>query len=90
MVLIAGTTETPPAGIAAANGVESVQASVHNLSTLLAVLASEGVESGYVSGWNGQQGDYVLRSNGAIAPYDEHANDTGHAFVVQPQAPGTD
>ncbi|KCZ81949.1 hypothetical protein H312_00592 [Anncaliia algerae PRA339] len=84
LVLIKGRCGDDPSQIAAKNGLSSVGADANNISTLVSILKNAGADSAFVSGWNGQPGSYVLRDNGALAPYQHLTNDTEYAFAYRP------
>ncbi|MFI5534194.1 hypothetical protein ACIA8O_37230 [Kitasatospora sp. NPDC051853] len=85
VLLLAGTdADESPAAIAANNGLIPAGATSANIHELVTMLQRNSVESAHVGSWNGQAGDFVLRGNGALHPYDAFTNDANHAFAVRP------
>ncbi|MFF3620780.1 hypothetical protein [Streptomyces sp. NPDC002467] len=87
IVLLTGSeADETPASIAGRNGYDAVDADNTNISLLIAMLKEQVVESAYVRSWNGQSGDFVLRSTGALGPYDAFTNNAYYAFGVEKSA----
>lgn len=80
--LIGGRPNQPPSQICRELGCSSVMATTQNLPHLLDVLRRSGVEAAAVNGWNGVYSDLVLKSNGALAPYNPQTNNANAAFCI--------
>ncbi|RVD90794.1 spore wall and anchoring disk complex protein [Tubulinosema ratisbonensis] len=83
LILIKGRCGDSPESICAKNGVVGAGADTNNIDTLISILKNAGVESAYVNGWNGTPGNFVLRSNGALAPFSPFTNDTEYTFCYK-------
>lgn len=83
LILIKGRCGDNPEQICAKNGVVGAGADTNNIDTLISILKNAGVDSAYVNGWNGTPGNFVLRANGALAPYVPFTNDTEYTFCYK-------
>ncbi|ELQ73802.1 hypothetical protein THOM_3281 [Trachipleistophora hominis] len=69
-----------PMEICKLNGMAGVMASARNLPFLIELLRTNKIDAAVVCGWNGTPGNFVLRANGALAPYDPLTNNASYAF----------
>lgn len=82
IILIKGCPGQAPNTICSANGKYPVMATAENLPHLISMLKENCIEAASVGGWNGQCANLVLRSNGALAPYDAKTNNANAAFCT--------
>lgn len=61
-------------------------ATAQNLPTLIEMLKNNNIEAAAVGGWNGTPCNFVLRNNGALAPYDPLTNNASAAFCYSSEA----
>ncbi|KAF7684014.1 Spore wall and anchoring disk complex protein EnP1 [Astathelohania contejeani] len=84
VVILKGRCFLDPRQICSEAGFEGVVANANNLPSLIGLLNKFNVPSAMVAGWNNHRDCYVLRANGALAPYDSLTNDTEYSFCVLP------
>lgn len=83
VILIPNIPGCPPTRICEINGLDDVVASANNLPYLMTMLYNHGIESAAVGGWNDHISyDFVVRANGAVAPYSPATNDACYAFCI--------
>ncbi|KAM0673454.1 hypothetical protein GVAV_003147 [Gurleya vavrai] len=84
VVLIKGHPGCDPSRICEVNGLDDIVANATNLSYLISMLVNKCVEAAAVAGWNDHISyEYVLRSNGALAPYQRLTNHADYAFCIK-------
>ncbi|TBU05375.1 hypothetical protein CWI37_0019p0020 [Hamiltosporidium tvaerminnensis] len=84
VVIIKGKCGVNPADICKANGYEGVVANGQNIPYLMEMLNNNKFASAGVSGWNDHLGNFVLRNNGSLAPFEPLTNNSEYAFCVGP------
>ncbi|ELA48288.1 hypothetical protein VCUG_00124 [Vavraia culicis subsp. floridensis] len=80
VLLIPKKCNEDPGEICKLNGKMGVMATARNLPLLINLLQRNKIDAAAVSGWNGTSGNFVLRSNGALAPYEPLTNQASYAF----------
>ncbi|KAM0687347.1 hypothetical protein COBT_001414 [Conglomerata obtusa] len=84
VILIKNNTRCDPSRICEINGLDDVVANPTNLPFLMSMLTNNCVEAAMVAGWNDHISyNYVLRSNGSLAPYQELTNHASYAFCIE-------
>lgn len=82
VALIQGRCGDDPSTICGKNKKLPVAADSANINSLINILKARCIPAAYVSGWNGTPGDFVLRDNGALAPWNRITNDANYSFCL--------
>lgn len=82
--LLRGIPGCDPTRICEINGYDDVVVNSNNISYLISMLVNNHVESAAVGGWNDHVPyNLVLRSNGALAPYQRFTNNADFALCIK-------
>lgn len=84
VIIIKGIPGCPPNRICELNCLDDVIGNADNLPYLLSMLQNNCIEAAALGGWNDHASyDLVLRSNGALAPYNSATNYANYAFCIE-------
>jgi hypothetical protein len=81
--LIKGKNNEEPSNICTGRGLLNLNATTEILPFLRSLLLKNNIPHALVSGWHEDDLDHVVHVNGAVSPFENATNNTGHAFCVR-------